>query len=522
MCRCCSGTAARTSSAGRARRRAAATIDGVPRAGMDLVPGTGPARGVRARARSTPGCCCCATSGRGSSPTSLPTRSATRATASRCLPGIARAISTSVRRGESAALWLAVGRAAAQPGARRHLRAARRGRRARRARRRSTRRATRGTAAGSPRRCRPRAPHGRRPRRLLGDGRGAGLVRLPRLDGVQDRAVGPGAGVPAAARAARRLRAGRVPRRRARPHGDRVREARVRRPRGVLRRLGAGAARAAALARVRGGAAGAGRRRGLGRAAARAGRIRGCRRSRPGAADRRRSASRRSATRAISTSPTGTATSCRRRRAAAGCRARRRSRAWASASARARRCSGSRRGCRLARAGGVRPRTTLSPSLAVHEDGTVLAFGTPGGDQQDQWSLELFLAHAVFGRDLQAAIDAPMFHTTHFPSSFFPREADAAAGGDRGARAGGDGRGAARARARRRGHRRLVARPASAVSRAPDGVLRAAANPRGMQGYAVGLAPTRQSASGQPRGGCRGLPSDTPTPLKGPACSARS
>ena len=53
-----------------------------------------------------------------------------------------------------------------------------------------------------------------------------------------------------------------------------------------------------------------------------------------------------------------------------------------------------------------------------------MAFGTPGGDQQDQWSLEFFLAHAQFGLDLQAAIDAPMFHTTHFPSSFYPREAE--------------------------------------------------------------------------------------------------
>ena len=71
---------------------------------------------------------------------------------------------------------------------------------------------------------------------------------------------------------------------------------------------------------------------------------------------------------------------------------------------------------------GRRPRTTLSPSLAVRK-GTVLAFGTPGGDQQDQWSLEFFLAHARFGLDLQAAIDAPMFHTAHFPSSFYPRQA---------------------------------------------------------------------------------------------------
>src|SRR5205807_1663009 len=70
--------------------------------------------------------------------------------------------------------------------------------------------------------------------------------------------------------------------------------------------------------------------------------------------------------------------------------------------------------------GGKRPRTTLSPSFALREGAPRLAFGTPGGDQQDQWTLEFFLARAVFGHDLQAAIDAPMFHTSHFPSSFAP------------------------------------------------------------------------------------------------------
>ncbi|HCG01663.1 MAG TPA: gamma-glutamyltransferase [Chloroflexi bacterium] len=73
--------------------------------------------------------------------------------------------------------------------------------------------------------------------------------------------------------------------------------------------------------------------------------------------------------------------------------------------------------------GGKRPRTTLSPTLALYEGEPRLAFGTPGGDQQDQWSLEFFLAHAVFDHDLQAAIDAPMFHSSHFPSSFAPHEA---------------------------------------------------------------------------------------------------
>src|SRR5260370_13883736 len=73
--------------------------------------------------------------------------------------------------------------------------------------------------------------------------------------------------------------------------------------------------------------------------------------------------------------------------------------------------------------GGKRPRTTLSPSLAMRDGRPRLAFGTPGGDQPDQWTPGFFLAHAVFGQDLQAAIDSPMFHTSHFPSSFAPHDA---------------------------------------------------------------------------------------------------
>jgi gamma-glutamyltranspeptidase / glutathione hydrolase len=73
---------------------------------------------------------------------------------------------------------------------------------------------------------------------------------------------------------------------------------------------------------------------------------------------------------------------------------------------------------------GKRPRTTLSPSLARLSDGRLLAFGTPGGDQQDQWTLQFFLNVVDFGaRDLQSAIDAPTLHTHHMPDSFYPRTA---------------------------------------------------------------------------------------------------
>src|SRR5439155_2557646 len=71
---------------------------------------------------------------------------------------------------------------------------------------------------------------------------------------------------------------------------------------------------------------------------------------------------------------------------------------------------------------GKRPRTTLTPTLALRGGVPALAFGTPGGDQQEQWQLCFWLAHVQRGLDLQAAIDAPAWHTTAFPSSFYPRE----------------------------------------------------------------------------------------------------
>ena len=135
---------------------------------------------------------------------------------------------------------------------------------------------------------------------------------------------------------------------------------------------------------------------------------------------------------------------------------------------------------------GKRPRTTLSPTLALGEDGTRLALGTPGGDQQDQWTLHAFLAHVHFGLNLQEAIDAPGHHTEAFPSSFYPRETRArhVAVEERLAADTID-------RLRSRGHDVEVMEPwslgrVSAVGREPDGQLKAGASPRQMQGYAVG------------------------------------
>ena len=134
---------------------------------------------------------------------------------------------------------------------------------------------------------------------------------------------------------------------------------------------------------------------------------------------------------------------------------------------------------------GKRPRTTLTPSMALRDGEPYLAFGTPGGDQQDQWTLAFFLRHVLFGMNLQEAIDAPAFHTRHFPSSFYPRESWPLAV-DVEERAGTQ----VLAGLRRRGHQVTVRPPwslgrVSAVGR-DQGMLYAAANPRGMQGYAAG------------------------------------
>ena len=134
---------------------------------------------------------------------------------------------------------------------------------------------------------------------------------------------------------------------------------------------------------------------------------------------------------------------------------------------------------------GKRPRTTLTPTMASKDGIPCLAIGTPGGDQQDQWSLSVLLRHLHHGMNLQAAIDAPLFHSKHAVSSFYPRE-----------RYPGvmlmEGRfpEATRRALAARGHKVTVENDWSlgrvCAAGMGDGLLRAAATPRFMQGYAIG------------------------------------
>ena len=71
---------------------------------------------------------------------------------------------------------------------------------------------------------------------------------------------------------------------------------------------------------------------------------------------------------------------------------------------------------------GKRPRLTPNPALAVRDDGSVFAFGCPGGDMQVQAMLQVFLNTFHFGMDVQEAINAPRFSTWSFPDSFAPFE----------------------------------------------------------------------------------------------------
>ncbi len=135
---------------------------------------------------------------------------------------------------------------------------------------------------------------------------------------------------------------------------------------------------------------------------------------------------------------------------------------------------------------GFRPRTTLTPTVLTRNGRPVAGLGSPGGDQQDQWTLGLLLRHLHQGLNLQAAIDAPLFHTAHYVGSFAPRAFTPGVVHveERFPKA-------VRADLAERGHLLAVQPPWSlgrlcAAGFTRSGLVRAAATPRFMQAYAVG------------------------------------
>ncbi len=135
---------------------------------------------------------------------------------------------------------------------------------------------------------------------------------------------------------------------------------------------------------------------------------------------------------------------------------------------------------------GKRPRTTLSPGMVLRDGRAWMSFGTPGGEQQDQWQTIMLTRMVDHAMGIQEAIDAPAFHSEHWPSSFWPRVA-------RPGKVVIEGRyapGIAPA-LEARGHRTTIGGDWSegrltGARLEPDGQMFAGANPRGMQGYAAG------------------------------------
>ncbi|MET8563744.1 gamma-glutamyltransferase [Streptomyces flaveolus] len=143
------------------------------------------------------------------------------------------------------------------------------------------------------------------------------------------------------------------------------------------------------------------------------------------------------------------------------------------------------RGHANALAPGKRPRTTLSPTLVLREGRPALEFGTPGGDQQDQWALQFFLRHIEHGMGLQEAVEARTFHTDRVPTSFTPRRFTP---GTVTVESGMPEE--TIERLRRRGHQvRAVAdyslSKVCVIGLASGDMVIAAASPRGAQAYAV-------------------------------------
>src|SRR5205814_9809294 len=66
-----------------------------------------------------------------------------------------------------------------------------------------------------------------------------------------------------------------------------------------------------------------------------------------------------------------------------------------------------------------RPRTTLTPTIVATDEGDVIGCGSPGGDAQDQWTLQFLLRHLGKRAPLAEAVAAPTFNSLHMPISFW-------------------------------------------------------------------------------------------------------
>jgi gamma-glutamyltranspeptidase/glutathione hydrolase len=134
-----------------------------------------------------------------------------------------------------------------------------------------------------------------------------------------------------------------------------------------------------------------------------------------------------------------------------------------------------------------RPRATLTPSLVTQDGDPFMVFGTPGGDCQDQWTLQFFLNYVDLNLTIQQALDAPTVHSAHFPSSFYPREAYPG-------RVVAEGRIPPEviAELERRGHEVVVTdgwvngKAMGIRYDGEHGIIRGGVSPRGIVGYALG------------------------------------
>jgi gamma-glutamyltranspeptidase/glutathione hydrolase len=69
---------------------------------------------------------------------------------------------------------------------------------------------------------------------------------------------------------------------------------------------------------------------------------------------------------------------------------------------------------------GARPSTSLTPTLVLKDGKPFMALGMPGGDEQDQVTLQDFLHVVEFGKNIQEATELPHVTTANMPSLFYP------------------------------------------------------------------------------------------------------